>query len=792
MIDNTEAFRQKMIEDGLLPPDDFTIGVISRFPGAGKGKGNKAGWYKLFPDGLGGIYGDHSSNLSKTWQADEDKSFTPAEKSAFNKQVEESRKQAKLEREKYHAATALKAVTTYENAKGNPSSHPYTIKKGVNLGGLVLCGAWPQRSWNDALIIPLYDRDGKITSIQAINTDGTKDFLSGGRISGCFHPIGKIRGATGLIVIGEGLATVAAVCEVMGCSGVVAFSAGNLNPVTREIRLLAPDADIIILADDDQNEGGMNPGMDAALKTVTDNGCKVATPGMGKKADFHDVLHELAADGIRARMAAATSISIQSLPENSWFKDAVKNGSVARFIDNPKPILDFIFEDSLLAATVGLLVGPGAVGKSTLSIMLLMAIATGRDILPGIFTPTRAGKVLGVFAEDCEEVLHRRFKEISDELFFSDPEAQNLLRENMAVVSAPGRDLRLFNDDQRKAETAFFQTVNEITQSIDGLRLLVIDPLSRFHGENENDNSAGTFFISLLERIAQTTKAAVLCCHHVGKFVSSDSKGNFNLDAAMAQDAARGASGLTNGARWQCNLSGIPEKDAEKLLGIKNAKPDQYLALRVSKKNYGKPEPVHFLERGYAGILQPVEPVASEVDTKLGEVIKELLIKTITAEPERKFTRKMLKDGKLQEWKNVNPKITKTAIEENIENCLLVDNLFERSGRNGSGKTIKYLSLTPEPATGEPAGEPAELRTGKPAETGKIDLPVHNMPDLQEKLNRQKQQPANDTAGSVSARNYGTVEPAEITPYGGDISPAGLTALVIPQDQIEDDNAEFF
>ena len=134
------------------------------------------------------------------------------------------------------------------------SPNKYFIKKAVNLGGLVRCGAWPQRGWDNALIIPIYDSTGNIVSLQAINGDGTKDFLSGGRISGCFYPIGKISGATGLIVIGEGIATVAAVCEVMGCSGLVAFSAGNLEPVAKEIKKLAPDAEIIIVADDDQKE----------------------------------------------------------------------------------------------------------------------------------------------------------------------------------------------------------------------------------------------------------------------------------------------------------------------------------------------------------------------------------------------------------------------------------------------------------------------------------------------------------------------------------------------------------
>lgn len=255
MMDNHTSFRDAMQQEGLTPPKHITLGQIYRFPGVGKTKGNTAGWCKMFADGLGGVYGDHSSNLYKTWQADKGNAFTPEERSAFNKQVEESRKQAEQERQKYQAAAALKAVTTYENAKGNPLLHQYYIKKAVNLGDKIRRGAWSQRGWADSLIIPTYDSAGNITSIQAINVDGTKDFLTGGRVSGCFHSIGKTSSVSGLIVIGEGLATVAAVCEVMECPGVAAFSAGNLEAVAREIRTLAPLADIVLIADDDQKEG---------------------------------------------------------------------------------------------------------------------------------------------------------------------------------------------------------------------------------------------------------------------------------------------------------------------------------------------------------------------------------------------------------------------------------------------------------------------------------------------------------------------------------------------------------
>lgn len=257
MTENHNLFLEAIRQEGMTPPDHIEPGKIFRFPGVGKSKGNKAGWAKMFDDGLGGVYGDHSSNLpSKTWQAEKCNTFTPEERAAFKKQVEESRKQAEQERKKYQAERAKVARKIYDAASAlDPTRHPYTIKKRLSIGGLVRRGEWPQRCWKDALLFPIYSSNGAITSIQAINTDGTKDFLEGGRIKGCFYLIGKTKDTTGKVFIGEGAFTVAAVVQVMGGAGVVAFSAGNLEAVAQEIKRLAPDAEIIILADDDQKEG---------------------------------------------------------------------------------------------------------------------------------------------------------------------------------------------------------------------------------------------------------------------------------------------------------------------------------------------------------------------------------------------------------------------------------------------------------------------------------------------------------------------------------------------------------
>lgn len=183
--------------------------------------------------------------------------LSPAEREAARVRSEAAKAERLKDDQARRNKATIRGQKIYDAANAlNPAQHSYAIKKGVPFGGRVKRGYWPQRKWDDALIIPIYDSEKRLTSIQAINGDGEKDFLAGGRVKGCFYPIGKITSATGYVFIGEGLATVAAVVHVMGGAGVVALNAGNLESVARVIKEMAPDAEIIILADDDRKEGG--------------------------------------------------------------------------------------------------------------------------------------------------------------------------------------------------------------------------------------------------------------------------------------------------------------------------------------------------------------------------------------------------------------------------------------------------------------------------------------------------------------------------------------------------------
>ncbi len=134
--------------------------------------------------------------------------------------------------------------------------HPYLAKKRVKAHRI--------RQYKGCLVIPLRNTAGFIRSLQFIDGEGRKRFLSGGAISGNYHSIGKYEGT---LCIGEGYATCATVHEATGHATAVSFFSNNLKPVAIGLRRKFPDAKIIVCADNDRFTPG-NPGVTKACEAA--------------------------------------------------------------------------------------------------------------------------------------------------------------------------------------------------------------------------------------------------------------------------------------------------------------------------------------------------------------------------------------------------------------------------------------------------------------------------------------------------------------------------------------------
>ena len=187
-------------------------GEIHRFRGPEDKKLN--GWYVFHGDH--GAFGNWKTNLTVPWS---DRSQRNIDRDEYRKLIEqEHAERARTEKLK-HSDAAKEARSIWDRSKP-ATDHPYLTRKQVQPHGIRIHG--------DQLVVPL-TIDKHIHSLQII-TDDFKKFMSGGRVKGCYYPIGSL---TNQIWIAEGLATAATVFEVTGAATVCAFNASNLAAVTK-------------------------------------------------------------------------------------------------------------------------------------------------------------------------------------------------------------------------------------------------------------------------------------------------------------------------------------------------------------------------------------------------------------------------------------------------------------------------------------------------------------------------------------------------------------------------------
>jgi hypothetical protein len=145
----------------------------------------------------------------------------------------------------------------------------------------------------------MWDAAGVLHSLQFIDPNGGKRFLAGGRVSGCFHAIGKPKCA---LCIAEGYATAASIYESTGLAVACAFHADNLKSIAEALRAKHPDVRLIICADVDQWTQG-NPGMTKATEAASAVGAYLAIPRFPdlseKPTDFNDLVRMGGADSVR-------------------------------------------------------------------------------------------------------------------------------------------------------------------------------------------------------------------------------------------------------------------------------------------------------------------------------------------------------------------------------------------------------------------------------------------------------------------------------------------------------------
>lgn len=487
----------------------------------------------------------------------------------------------------------------WEGGQPAPADHPYIKRKGGSPEGLRVV-AWPLEGWGPFrghnlagwLMVPAWAPNGRLVSIQFIGPSSSKPTQKlnapGCPMEGAFT-VGAVTSGQPVAVV-EGIGHAWSVHAVTGAAAMVAFGAGNMERAAVAARQAGGEP---VLIPDRGKE-------DQASAVASRLGCALAPLPAdfgGEEGDDVNDLHQARGDAaVQAVMDAAAVPAAEDGPEPLF---PLESASIATMLATAPKAREYIIEPLLPRGVTGALVAPGGTGKSFMLMQLAVAVASGSPLL-GYAVPEPAG-VLMLAAEDDRDEIHRRMTAIVGS--FHDREASaeeletlNRLAANLYIQPRVGDENRLTmrGPDGNVILSPLVDRIIATARQIKNLKLIVLDPVSRFRSGDENSSEDATRLVEACERIRKETGATVLLAHHTRK------------GAAGLQDDIRGASAFVDGLRWAATLHRLNADDAKEF-GMDKDEAAKLLRFQLVKANYVAPQEAVYLERGEGGKLIQTE-----------------------------------------------------------------------------------------------------------------------------------------------------------------------------------------
>ena len=423
-----KAFDCEPINDSPIIID----GKIHRFPVKGDKHGEKSGAYCIFSDNWpAGWFCNWRTDVHETWcfkrddLDDEGKAYFTDKKFKLSmEQLAKRREQILKEGLEQQQEASRKARELWNKLSVLATyNYPYlAIKKVDAWGGIKIQFNLNATMYGSAygpkegeLVIPLYNINGDIQSLQFIYPDGSKRFFEGAPVKGAFFHINLDEHYLTLhkdmpILLCEGYATAATIFQITKMPTVAAMNAGNLYSVAQALQAKYPDRKIIIMADNDRKPGCSNVGLNKARKARDELGLQaVIFPPFEDNelgSDWND--YEALYGQQETSKLLMRQLNFEVLtPE---MKKIVKRIGIV----NAQDLLSKEFKPinwvvpGIIPAGFTVLAGGPKVGKSILALHLAVGIAIGGRVLSSI--DVEQGDVLYFALEDTERRLQERLR----------------------------------------------------------------------------------------------------------------------------------------------------------------------------------------------------------------------------------------------------------------------------------------------------------------------------------------------------------------------------------------------
>jgi len=467
--------------EGINPPSSVTLdGKIHRF--RSDASRAKNGWYIAYSDGRpAGHFGCWRRQIDVSWRAEGGPSMTPAEEVAHAKRMADMRaiRDAELARQREVVAEVVEQV--WSELLEAPADHPYLQRKGVKPHGSKVTS-------DGKLVVPLFDVDGGISSLQYIEGDGGKRYHPGGEVKAKFWMVGKP--SDGVIYLAEGFATAATVHEVTGRPCVIAYSASNLVDVAGLLVGLYGNR-ITIVADNDKGHVGLR----AAEQACAKHGVRYVIPPIpGDANDYVQAGQDLAA--------------LLTPSAGDWLVDAVD------FSAQPAPI-SWLIKGWAQSQALMMVHGPSGSGKTFVVLDWCCRMAASLPDWMG--AKVKPGAVVYLAGEGHHGLRGR--------LAAWQTTNGPIPRGNL-LLSSSGCDL--------DTQAGLMKARDAIAALSVRPSLIVVDTLHRFLSGDENSAQDAKDMLDSCAALMATFSCSVLLVHHTG--VNEEAQGR-----ARGSSAWRGA-----------------------------------------------------------------------------------------------------------------------------------------------------------------------------------------------------------------------------------------------------------
>lgn len=476
---------------GLEPPEQVIFdGKLHRFKSGTKGTakaGDKSGWYVVFGDGVpAGRFGCWRMGFESPWRADVGRKLTASEEMAHARRLAEAKALREAAIEKQYEVAASTVETIWNQASAASPDHPYLKRKGIQAHGARITG-------DGRLMVPLFDKDGALATLQYIDSEGGKLYHPGGEAGGKFWMVGSLD-EPGVLYVAEGFATAATIHETTGRPCVATYSASSLVPVTGSLReMFGIGQDIVIVADHDKHGVGQKYADQASAKF----GARVIIPpieGMDAN-DYAQAGHDLSA------------LLVQSTGQDVIDKLQVVFGDQ---LGSDYEAPDELVEGLMTIGSLTVVYGDSNSGKTFWAMSVATAIATGSDCYG---RQTDPGLVV-YLASEAPASIRSRMQAIK--------KFHGCSLENLAMVPVP---MNFYSGDQDAHDVIELVRAIEVAKG-KPVRLIIGDTLARMSaGANENSGEDMGPVMARFDQVATATGAAMMIIHHNGKDAARGARG---------------------------------------------------------------------------------------------------------------------------------------------------------------------------------------------------------------------------------------------------------------------------